>query len=174
MSQDQLVELGRTGGAYGVRGWIRVVPVDSGEVFLKVRAWVLRTLSGEELEFKATQVRRHGAILVAKLEGVDQKEEADALRGPLYVRRSDFPDAGSDEVWAVDLIGCEVVNRKGDVLGTVESLGTNGVQDLLNIRWTTGEGKKAHFFIPMVSGVYIDEIDETNGRILVDYDADWR
>ena len=32
---DELVELGRTAGAYGFRGWVRVIPHESGEVLQK-------------------------------------------------------------------------------------------------------------------------------------------
>ena len=43
---DDLVELGRTAGAYGFRGWVRIVPLESGEVLQKARTWVLTDLKG--------------------------------------------------------------------------------------------------------------------------------
>ena len=44
---EDLVELGRLSGAYGFRGWVRVVPFESGEVLEKVRRGVLISPSGE-------------------------------------------------------------------------------------------------------------------------------
>ena len=43
---DDLVELGRTAGAYGFRGWVRIVPLESGEVLQKAKTWVLTDLKG--------------------------------------------------------------------------------------------------------------------------------
>ena len=42
---DDLVELGRTAGAYGFRGWVRIVPLESGEVLQKANRGTQRTLS---------------------------------------------------------------------------------------------------------------------------------
>ncbi len=169
-----VVELGRTAGAYGVRGWIRVVPIDSGEVLLKVKSWVYTGMDGQTRDVKVLAARRHGDIIVAQFEGVEQKEDADQLRGQVGVERALFPKTAKDEVWAVDVIGCEVKNPAGVLLGEVEAIGNNGVQDLLNIRWTTPEGKTARFMIPMVKDVYLLDIDVENKVVTVDFEADWR
>ena len=63
------------------------------------------------------------------------------------MKREDFPDAGEDAVWAVDLVGCEVVNREGVTLGQIEGIGTNGVQDIFSIGWERPDGKRASFLI---------------------------
>ena len=101
---EDLVELGRLSGAYGFRGWVRVVPFESGEVLEKVRRWVLISPSGETTPVEAKGVRRHGGGLIAKWDGCESKEAADALRGRVAVARADFPAAGDDAVWAVDLL----------------------------------------------------------------------
>ena len=67
----------------------------------------------------------------------------------MSVSRADFPDAGKDAVWAVDLVGCKVVNKEGTALGTVESIGSNGAQDLLVIAYDNADGKKAVFINPL-------------------------
>ena len=76
---EDLVELGRLSGAYGFRGWVRVVPFESGEVLEKVRRWVLISPSGETTPVEAKGVRRHGGGLIAKWDGCESKEAADAL-----------------------------------------------------------------------------------------------
>lgn len=110
---DDLVELGRTAGAYGFRGWVRIVPLESGEVLQKARTWVLTDLKGVRTTLNIEAFRRHGDGFIAKWAGCETKEAADAARGRVSVSRADFPDAGKDAVWAVDLVGCKVVNKEG-------------------------------------------------------------
>ena len=110
---DDLVELGRTGGAYGFRGWVRVFPLETGEVLERVRRWVLTDKTGAVTAVEVKGFRRHGTGYIAKWDGCETKEAADAVRAKITVRRADFPEAGDDAVWAVDLIGCRVVNTEG-------------------------------------------------------------
>lgn len=173
-SSNALVELGRAGGAYGVRGWVRVYPFETGEVLEAVRRWVLIKPTGEKIPVKVTGFRAHGTAFIAKWEGCDSKEAADQLRGTLAVAREDFPEAEEGEYWAVDLIGCEVVNRDGAVLGSIVEIGSNGVQDLFAVSWQKPDGKRGTFLIPNVSDVYILEIDTDAKRVTVDWDPEWR
>ena len=167
------VELGRTGGAYGVRGWVRVVPFESGEVLEKTKRWRYVSRTGEARVVAVTGCRRHGGALVAKFDGVETKEAADALHGTLSVSRADFPSAGRDAHWACDIVGCDVVNREGVVLGRIVDLGDNGVQDLFIVEYEN-EGGKQTFMIPNVRDVYIQSIDTLQKCVTVDWQAEWR
>ena len=171
---DGLVELGRTGGAYGFRGWVRIVPFETGEVLEKVRNWTLVDQLGRRTEVVVKGLRRHGTGFIAKWDGCDTKEAADALRLHIAVSRADFPDAGEDAVWAVDLVGCEVVNLEGAALGTLVDIGTNGAQDLLIVEYTAEDGKKKRFMVPNVKDVFLREIDIEKKRIAIDWLPEWR
>lgn len=59
------------------------------------------------------KAKLHGAGIVAKFQGIDTPEDAAALRGAVALYRKDFPEAEENEYYWVDLIGCEVVNKKG-------------------------------------------------------------
>ena len=104
---DDLVELGRTAGAYGFRGWVRIVPLESGEVLQKAKTWVLTDLKGVQTTLQIEAFRRHGDGFIVKWVGCETKEAADAARGRVSVARADFPDAGQNSVWAVDLVGMQ-------------------------------------------------------------------
>ena len=53
---------------------------------------------------------------IVRLDGVDDREAAEALRGAeLLVPRDDAPALEEDECWAEDLEGCRVVD--GDARG---------------------------------------------------------
>lgn len=171
---DDLIELGRTAGAYGFRGWVRVVPFESGEVLEAVRDWVLIDKLGARTNIVVKGFRRHGDGFLAKWDGCESKEAADALRVKIGVPRSAFPDPGKDAVWAIDLVGCRVFNLEGEALGVVADIGTNGAQDLLMIDYELEGGKLGHFMIPNVKDVYVREIDVAAKRVVVDWSVEWR
>lgn len=171
---DELIELGRTAGAYGFKGWVRIQPLESGEVLEKVRSWVLIDALGKCTPVHVKGLRRHGAGLIAKWDGCESKEDADRLRVKVGVMRPDFPEAGKDAVWAVDLVGCEAVTKEGAALGVVTAIASNGAQDLFEIQWTNEAGEEQTFFIPNVKDVYVVEIDVAKKRVVFDFDPAWR
>lgn len=171
---SELVELGRTAGAYGFRGWVRIQPLETGEVLEAVRDWVLVDVRGERTPVRVKGLRRHGAGLIAKWDGCESKEAADALRVRVGVLRENFPEAGEDAVWAVDLEGCAAVNRDGAELGRIEGVTSNGAQDLFVIEYADASGARRTFLIPNVRDVYVLELDPAGRRAVFDWDPAWR
>jgi len=162
-----LVELGVLRGAYGVKGWVRLQPHSSqASVLRSCRRWWL--LSEPARAVEVTALRRHGAILVAKLQGCETPEQADQWRGvPVAVPRAEFPPAGEGEVYWVDLIGARVLNRSGVELGTVSDVLSSGAQELLEVR----QGGQV-LLVPMVER-HVDEVDLAQRVVRVDWEADW-
>ena len=175
-----LVEMGVLRGAYGLQGWSHVQP-HSGEaqVLRGAKQWWLFGPAGGAMSgpgagqgraVAVTGVRAQGAGLVAKWRGCEDPESAQALKGwRIGVARADFPRLPEGEVYWVDLIGTQVVNRAGQVLGTVQGLRSNGAHDLLEVERT---GAPAPTLIPLVPS-YLDEIDLAQRRVRVDWEADW-
>jgi 16S rRNA processing protein RimM len=162
-----LVELGVLRGAYGVKGWLRVEPHSAeAQVLRACRNWWL--LGEPARAVQVTAVRRHGAILVAKLQGCDTPEQANQWRGArVAVPRAEFPPAGDGEVYWVDLIGARVVNRRGVELGTIDEVLSSGAQELLQVR----RGERV-LLVPMVER-HVDEVDLAQHVVRVDWEADW-
>ncbi len=155
-------------GAYGVKGWVRIQPFDSEAAVLAgaSRWWLMRPGRLELLQ--VTGSRRHSGALLAKWQGWDSPEAVDAVKGAtVAVPRSEFPPLPEGEFYWTDLIGARVLNRQGEVLGTVAALASNGVQDLLQV-----EGEGATLLVPMVP-VYVDAVDVGARVIRVDWQADW-
>jgi 16S rRNA processing protein RimM len=72
--------------------------------------------------------------LIARIEGIASKEEADALRGtPLLVERSRLPALPEDEFYHADLIGLPVHDAGGALLGTVRAVLNHGAGDILEV-----------------------------------------
>lgn len=168
---DDLVVVARTAGAYGVRGWVRVVPLGTGEALVQTGDWWLQDLRGGLKALTPEDLKMHGDVLLVKFEEAATKEEADKLRGKIAIPRSEFPDLDAGEHWVTDLEGCRVVNRAGLDLGTVDCVVDNGGQSVLKILFEV-EGKTKSRLIPMVSA-YVEKVDTEEGVISVDWDPEW-
>jgi 16S rRNA processing protein RimM len=167
--------LGRVRGAYGVRGWVKIAPhTPAAEVLRSTRRWWLLEAAGAR-EVQVSAVRRHGAALVAKWEGCDNPEAADALKGvAIAVARRDFPPLPGQEYYWVDLIGLQVINRRQQRLGVVKGLRSSAAHDLLEIEPTARDGQMqgAQILVPVV-GDFIDGIDLGAGTICVNWEPEW-
>ena len=176
-------EVGRIGDAWGLKGWFKVQSYASPpEAILSARHWHLRA-SGrlpaqahlpQTLEIRA--VREHGDGIVASAEGIDDRSGAEALRGArIYVKRADFPKAGPDEYYWSDLMGLEVVNRDGAVLGAVVGLIDTGPHSVLRVGQKAEAGTEegaVERLIPFVSA-YVDSVDLPGRRVVVDWGLDF-
>lgn len=163
-----LIELGAVRGAYGVKGWVRVAPhTADAEVLRATRRWWLER-RGEAQPIEVTGLKRHSGQLLAKWQGCETPEAADALKGmTVAVSRGDFPPPPKGTHYWIDLIGASVVNRSGEKLGQVRALRNNGAQDLLEV--VDGD---AVCLVPMVEA-YVDRIDVGSRTISVDWQRDW-
>lgn len=173
------IEVGRIADAWGVKGWFKVLSHNaSSEALFTAKRWYLqptekgaRTFSGTAL-LTIRQVRPHSDTIVAWAQGIDERNGAEALRGArIFVPRADFPQAQDDEYYWVDLIGLEVVNREGVLLGQVRELMSTGPQTVLVLTDEQGE-KPIERMIPFVSA-FIDKVELPEKRITVDWQPDY-
>ncbi|GAA0748562.1 ribosome maturation factor RimM [Ideonella azotifigens] len=126
---------------------------------------------------KITHAKEQGDVVVAQAQEVLDRNAAEALRGArVFVSRSSFPTADSDEFYWIDLIGLNVVNREGESLGVVSDLIETGPHCVLRIRRddATPEMKpdEAERLVPFVAA-FIDNVDLPGRRITVDWGLDY-
>ncbi|MBI3171480.1 MAG: ribosome maturation factor RimM [Hydrocarboniphaga effusa] len=158
------VALGHVTGVFGVQGWIKLSSYTRPEDgLLEYPRWVIRDKS-----WQVAEGRTHGASLVARLEGLQDRDAAMKLRGAeIEVERAELPPAKPGEIYWADLIGCEVVSGSGVLLGTVRSLYGNGAQDVLVVQ---GERQR---LIPFVSGPIVQTVDLAARKIVVDWQPEY-
>lgn len=130
--------LGRIVAPYGIKGWLKIQPFTQQQKdLLDYPLWQV----GREGAWQTRSVevaKVHGSVVVAKLEGVTDREQAAELQGMrIAVSRDDFPEPAADEIYWADLIGLKVVNVAGVMLGTVSRVFETGANDVLvvKIRW---------------------------------------
>jgi 16S rRNA processing protein RimM len=158
------VELGRVVGVFGVRGWIRLrshtVP---REGILRYRRW---HIAGRE--WQVADGRAQGDTVVAGLKGLEDRDAALALRGAVVeVARSALPKPKKGEFYWTDVLGSEVVSTRGAVLGTLDSVTSNGAQDVMVV---AGERER---LIPFVTGAIVKSVDPAAKRIVVEWELGW-
>jgi len=163
------VKIGRLNGAWGAAGWVKIYSLTQpAENIFEFQPWQSPDLPGL---LRVRQWRRQGRRLVAQIERIDSRDQAEALDGtPLFVERSDLPRAEAGTWYWHDLIGLSVFNRDGQALGKVKGLLDAGVHDVLEIERGRGQ---ADLLVPFVSGYFVDDVDLDTGFITVDWQPEW-
>jgi 16S rRNA processing protein RimM len=183
-SLDDLIELGAVQDAQGLQGQIKVRPhssdpvalLSSKELWLSLiprrNAGVAVSLEQASLTpYKVRQAKMHSGAVVIALEGITDRDQAEALKGArILVARDVFPKAESDSYYWVDLIGCKVINVQGESLGEVIDVNDNGAHGII----VTGDAqtKSIQQLIPFVKEV-VQSVDLPNKLITLDWQADW-
>ena len=158
-----LVCVGAVAGAYGVRGEVRLKSFTAEAEAIADYAPLMTEDGTRQFDVRVTRPIKNG--LVARLSGVTTKEQADALKGlRLFVPRDRLPDLPEDEFYYADLIGLEVRDTGGTVLGRVKSVQNHGATDLLEIH---GPGLKSTILLPFTHEV-VPTVDIEAGRVIVD------
>ena len=181
------VELGRIQDPWGLKGWVHILPHSADtEALFASSQWFLQppearfargfsAFSGC-VSVTVAEIKVHADGVVARLEGMDDRTAAEALKGVrIFVPRSAFPATPEGEYYWVDLIGLDVVNREGVQLGVVRDLMPTGPTSVLVLEYTEtvdGKAQVAERMIPFVSA-YVDGVDQTARRITVDWQADY-
>jgi 16S rRNA processing protein RimM len=178
---DDAIEVGAIVDAYGLKGWVKVVPHANaghgGDAMLAAKRWWL-VKGHDRKSARCLQSKVHSDTVVASLAGCDGRDAALALRGhTVHVSRSDFPKlASEDEFYWVDLIGLDVVNEAGVALGQVADMIDNGAHSIMRIEYPAvtkdGEPSRGERLIPFV-GVFVKAVDQAARKIVVDWEADY-
>ena len=185
---DDAIEVGRILDAWGVKGWVKILPHSTDpEALFTAKSWFLQapdakfrpgfTLFSGTVTLSVDEAKVHSDTVVAKFLGLDDRNAAEALRGArIFLPRSSFPAASKDEYYWVDLIGLKVVNREGVDLGLVRDLMATGPHSVLCVEYTAqledGTSATAERMIPFVS-VYVDTVDIAGKCITVDWQPDY-
>jgi 16S rRNA processing protein RimM len=152
------VSVGRVVSAHGIHGDLKVESLtDFPERFRAgSRLWL------ESVPRTVERSRRQGKMLVVKLEEIDSRTEAEALRGKQLM----VPQAQAIEQESVyylhDIIGLQVVEESGNALGEVVDVLVTGSNDVYVV-----QGRRGEMLLPALDDV-IKHVDLHARRILVD------
>jgi 16S rRNA processing protein RimM len=160
-----LIQLGLVGAPFGVRGWVKLRShTDPPERLLEHRDLQIGR-AGAWQTYRIESTGRSGGALTAKLAGIEDRDQAASLRGAeIRVPRAELPQRDDKDFYRADLIGCEVVNMAGVVLGVVQHFVETPAQALMVVR-----GQTEHW-VPAVPK-HLRRVDLTARRVVVDWDV---
>ena len=162
---SQLVTLGRISGLLGVKGWIKIHSyTDPRDGIVGFETWILRSHNDEQT-VELEEGKNHGRTVVAKLKGVDDRDQASELVGAeIAVERTALAPCDPGEFYWTDLEGMDVVNTEGQVLGQLDYLFDTGGHDVMVV---AGDRQR---LIPFVREKVVQEVQLEQRVIVVDWD----
>lgn len=164
---DSLVIMGRIVAPYGVKGWVKVVPdTELLEGLLGYKTWQV----GKGNDWRAIKLKSgkvHNDVLLAKLEGINDRDAAFACKGQqVAVPREALPTLDETEFYWSDLIGLAVRNQQNVDFGKVTDIFETGANDVIVVK---GEIER---LIPFTAQT-VTEVSIESKTMLVDWDEDF-
>lgn len=159
---NNLLEIGQIVNTYGIKGFIKVVPlVDYKEQFKDFHK-IYIDLNKENDEFLIEEVKFSKDLVLLKLEGIETIEQAENFRNKyIKIKREDIKlEKGAHFI--VDLLGLEVYTDDGILLGNIKEVLQPGCNDVYIIK--NNENKE--ILIPVIPDV-VKKIDIENHKVIV-------
>lgn len=165
--KDELICVGHILGAQGIKGWVRIFSNTSPrENIVKYGPWLIE--QGDELKSVEVSGRLQGKNVVACLEGIDNRNEAEALIGcRILIDAVQIPALEDGDYYWSDLIGLKVETLQGEELGVVASLLETGADDVMVV---SGDRER---LIPFVMNDIVREVDIDEQRMVVNWQLDY-
>jgi 16S rRNA processing protein RimM len=161
--RKKVVRLGHIAGAHGIQGWVRVYShTEPREAISQYRPWLL----GDDLRpCDPLEVHRHGKAVIARLDGVEDRAQAEGLVGlHIGIDRDLLPETDEQQFYWADLVGLEVQTADGESLGVIEEMMATGANDVMVVR---GERER---LIPFLLGRSVIKVDLEASLVTVDWD----
>ncbi|MEQ8746152.1 ribosome maturation factor RimM [Pyruvatibacter sp.] len=155
-------------GAHGVRGDVKIKTF-TGDPAAVADYGQVHTEDGRRFTLTVKQPVKGG--MVAKLDGVTDRDQAQALKGTrLYVPRSALGEAEPDEdgeeaYFHADLVGCVLVDEHNKEIGRVTAVHDFGAGDLLDVLRSDEVGAGKSLLVPFTRAV-CPEVDIAARRIV--------
>jgi len=160
---EEYFEIGQIVNTNGLKGTVKVKPfTDDIKEFETFKSIYIQ--KGKELiEFRIEKVGYIKNMVLLKLQGIDDINEAEKYRNfYLKINRNTLPKLPENTYYIADLLKCEVVTCEGELLGVVDDVFNTGSNDIYAIKDKDGK----QLLIPAIKEV-IKHIDIPNKKIIV-------
>ncbi|OBA89299.1 ribosome maturation factor RimM [Mycobacteriaceae bacterium 1482268.1] len=168
--------VGRVVKAHGITGEVVVeVRTDDPDARFapgtRLRGKPQRDRDGAQRTYVIDSAREHSGRLLVRLEGVTDRNAAEALRGTIFLVDTDDlpPIEDPDEFYDHQLEGLRVVTIDGRLVGNVAEVLHTAAGELLSVTSETGAEVLVPFVSAIVTGVSLQtqtiEIDPPDGLL---------
>jgi 16S rRNA processing protein RimM len=159
---ESRIVIGRVSRPHGTQGEIRqYFNPDDLQFFSRYQMIFLQGGKESPQPYRPIAVRPHKKFILALLEGVQTRAEAEQLRGKMVlVDAAELPPLDADEYYWHDILGMRVVTEDGGNVGTITEIVPTGSNDVYVVQ----EGER-EVLIPAIKEVVVS-ID-TKARTMV-------
>jgi 16S rRNA processing protein RimM len=163
MSLDDLFELGYVEKAHGLNGEISIViDADQPEIYSEMES-VFIEMDGAPIPFFVEALSLNGERGILALEEITSRHEAEQLKGKkLFLPLEKLPNLGSDQFYYHEIIGYQVLDPAGTLIGSVENVFDMPGDDLLSVKRS---GKEV--LIP-INDAFLKTVDKNNRLLVVE------
>ncbi|MBQ6440920.1 MAG: 16S rRNA processing protein RimM [Mogibacterium sp.] len=162
---NETVLIGKVGSPVGIKGEVRITLYAQDSTNLKEGKVLLLERAGKTVNAAIKRLRYQKERPVVKLEGIDDRNAAEDIRGmEVSIFADDLEELPEGEYYVRDLIGCRVVDlTESREVGILRDVIQNTAQSILDVE--TSEGRS--ILIPAVDA-FLRGIDEEAGVIEVE------
>ncbi|MBN1636111.1 MAG: 16S rRNA processing protein RimM [Deltaproteobacteria bacterium] len=158
--KHDLIEIARIKGPHGLRGKIRLIPY--GDSFDQFRQYSHLIIGPYGNPIKMIGCNSKKGQYIVELDGITDISQVEKLKGEMvYVKREWLPELKEDEYYWSDLLGLQVMDTQGRLLGEIVRIFSTGSNDVYVV-----DQYKQHF-IPATLDV-IKEISMEKRIIVID------
>ena len=157
------LEIGQIVNTFGIKGEIKVVPfTDDINRFDDLEKVYVKTKKDSKL-YKVENARYHKNMVLLKLEGINNPEDAEKLRNAfLEIDRKDAIPLEEGTYFIADLINLDVYTDEGKLLGKVDDIYNTGANDIYVVKDELGK----QILLPGIKDV-IKKVDLEAEKIIV-------
>ena len=130
------IEGGKIVTAHGIKGALKFkVYTESLDYYVPEVSLLIRKPGGKEFEVRATKIAPGSNGTLLYLDGVTDRNQAEALSGSLiFVPKSVLPKPEDGEFYWFELIGMNVVEEDGRILGKLNRIFATGSNNVYVVK----------------------------------------
>lgn len=168
--------LGQITSVYGVQGWVKVYSyTEPRDNIFQYPNWALADGRSRSRTVRVLAGKPHGKTLIARLDGVESREQASELCGlDIRVDTSELPPLGDGEYYWYQLQGLRVRTAvENQDLGVVDHLIETGSNDVLVVHAdaTSMDGRER--MVPFLPGDIVQSVNLEEGVLVADWDPEF-
>ena len=159
----QYLEIGQIVNTFGIKGMVKVKPFsDDITRFDKLEKVYIKQKNVNKI-YEIEEVKYHKNMVLLKLKGIENPEEADLLRNSyLLVDREEEEPLEEGTYYIVDMLGLDVLDDEGNLLGKLEDIFNTGSNDIYVVKDELGK----QILLPAIEDV-IKNVDMENKKLIV-------
>lgn len=161
--KQEYFEIGQIVNTFGIKGFVKVNPfTDDLERFEELKS-VLVVKNKELIEMQIEEVKYQKNVVLIKFKGIEDINMAEKYKGCyIKIKRGNARKLPKDTYFIADLIGMQVYDEQGNLLGKVNDIYNNKVHDIYVVKDDLGK----QILLPSTKEV-IKQIDVDDDKIVV-------